>query len=177
MKKILKVAGIILYIACLAAITCAILLYSAHTFSFGGRLVKYFAKEPMYYYYEPLVDDYISLLRDDRPESALSCLDPNLMRHYAGIYRLNTDIIKTMDDAYAEGLYDRCPEWYIHHTIEWNAGIYAEELEDISSSADRGIDLYVYLQPENSDESIPLIFEVIQRNGFWYLLSVSKDTA
>ena len=177
MKKVLKVLGILAYIACLLAIVVAIGLYAVNTFAFGGRSAELMRREPMYYYYEPLIDDYVSSLVADRPVVALSCVEPNLLRYYSGIYRTNSDIVKTMDDLYAEGVYQDITAWSIHHTIEWNPGVYSDTLDKLGTTADRGLDLYVRLRRAGSAEEITYIYEVIQRDSFWYLLSVYQDTS
>lgn len=175
MKTFLKIVGVIVYLACLAAITFAIGLYCVNTFSFGGRSAEIMALEPMYYYYEPLVDDYVSSLISEKPVTALSCVEPNLLRYYSEIYKINSDIVKTLDDAYAGGIYGDVTGWYIHHTIEWNPGVYSDTLDKLETTADRGIDLYVRLETEKAEEALTYIYEVIQRNGFWYLLSVTPS--
>lgn len=172
MRKFLKVAAVLLFLCCVAAITLGIGIYCVNTFSFGGRSAEWMAKEPMYYYYEPLVDDYISSLVSGRPVVALSCVEPNLLSYYSSLYKTNSDIVMTLDDRYAHEGYSQVTGWYIHHTIEWNPGVYSDTLDKLSTSADRGIDLYVRLSEEDRDEESTLILEVIQRDGFWYLLSV-----
>ncbi len=174
MKKASKVILIFLYIACIITIICGLIIYSIHRFVFNGIFVKYLALEPVYYYYEPLVDDYISLLKSDRPATALSCIDPALLQYYASIYRLNTDIIKTLDDAYVENKYHNTESWYIHHTIEWNPDVYQDVWDKLSIDADRGIDLYITFHQDNNTDSV-YIFEVIQRDGSWYILSVTPE--
>ena len=129
----------------------------------------------MYYYYEPLIDDYISLLKNDKPATALSCIEPSLLEYYSSIYRLNKDIIMTLDDAYAEDIYSSVDSWMIHHTIEWNTSVYQDIWDKLSISPDRGIDLYVNLYAPEDVKEMTCIFEVIQNNGFWYLLSVTPQ--
>lgn len=172
MRKFLKVLAVLAFLGCAGAITLGIGLYCVNTFSFGGRSAEWMAKEPMYYYYEPLVDDYISSLVSDKPVTALSCVEPNLLRYYSSIYRTNSDIVMTLDDKYASDRYEKVTGWYIHHTIEWNPGVYSDTFDKLSTSADRGIDLYVRISEEGVKDESSLIFEVIQRDGFWYLLSV-----
>ena len=174
MKKALKIISILLFLACVFSIFCGISVFCIHTFSFNGFFTEFLALEPMYYYYEPLVDDYITLLKKDKPATALSCIDPALLHYYSSIYKLNTDIIKTLDDAYAEGVYDKAESWSIHHTIEWNTGVYQDQWDKLSIEADKGIDLYVIIN-DNENIHSTYIFEVIQRNGYWYLLSVTKE--
>ncbi len=175
MRTVLRIFGILCYLFSMAAIVFAIGLYSVNTFAFGGRSAEIMALEPVYYYYEPLVDDYISSLRDGKPARALSVVEPNLLRYYCEFYRLNTDIIKTLDDAYTEGIYDDISGWYIHHTIEWNPGVYSDTLDKLDAEADRGIDLYVRMEKNDADEPLTYIFEVIHRESYWYLLSVTPS--
>ena len=175
MKKVLKIISVILYLACIFTIICGIGVYCINTFSLNGRFIEYLALEPMYYYYEPLVDDYITLLKSDKTAAALSCIDPSLLKYYSSVYRLNRDIILTLDDAYANGDYVSVDSWMIHHTIEWNTSVYQDIWDKLSIEPDHGIDLYVRFFPEKSDQEITYIFEVIQRNGYWYLLSVTPE--
>lgn len=175
MKKVLKFVSVILYIACLITITCGLAVYSIHTFSFKGRFTKYLALEPYYYYYEPLVDDYIKLLKADKCATALSCIEPALLEYYSSKYQLNKDIIMTLDDAYTDDIYSFTDSWYIHHTIEWNINVYQDLWDKFQISPDKGVDLYVRLEGDNSQLIHTYIFEVIQCNGFWYLLSVTPE--
>ena len=175
MKKALKIAGVIVCLACAAAIVFGIGLYCVNTFSFGGRSAELMRLQPMYYYYEPLVDDYVSSLVAGKPVVALSCVEPNLLGYYSALYKTNSDIVMTLDDLYAEDGYKDISEWKIHHTIEWNPGVYSDTLDKLGTTADRGIDLYVVLKRDGDAEEMTYIYEVIQRNSYWYLLSVAPD--
>lgn len=176
MRKFWKVLGILAFLGCAAAIAFGIGLYCVNTFSFGGRSAELMALEPMYYYYEPLVDDYVSSLVADKPVVALSCVEPHLLSYYSSLYKTNSDIVMTLDDEYAAGGYGSVTGWYISHTIEWNPGVYSDILDKLSTTADRGIDLYVNIEKQGSDTEQTLIFEVIQRDSFWYILSVTPTT-
>ncbi|MBQ4240113.1 MAG: hypothetical protein II672_03270 [Oscillospiraceae bacterium] len=177
MKKVLRIAGAIACITAVASIVFGIGLYCVNIFSFSGRSAKLMRLEPAYYYYEPLVDDYVSSLKAGKPVVALSCVEPNLLAYYSGIYKTNSDIVKTLDDLYAENGYEEISEWNIHHTIEWNIEIYSDTLDKLGITADRGLDLYVHLKngSDPQDDVMTYIFEVIHSNGFWYILSVTKD--
>ena len=177
MKKALRIIGIIAYLACAAAIISGIGIYCVNTFSFGGRSAEFMRLEPVYYYYEPLVDDYVSSLTAGKPVVALSCVEPNLLGYYSGIYKTNSDIVMTLDDLYAEDCYKGVTEWKIHHTIEWDPDVYSDALDKLGTTADRGIDLYVVLKRDGSPDEMTYVYEVIQRDSFWYLLSVTEDVS
>ncbi|MBR4827659.1 MAG: hypothetical protein IKZ75_02335 [Oscillospiraceae bacterium] len=175
MRKALKIFGVIACLACVAAIVFGIGLYCVNTFSFGGRSAELMRLEPMYYYYEPLVDDYVSSLVAGKPVTALSCIEPHLLTYYSAIYKTNSDIVMTLDDLYAEDGYKEVTEWKIHHTIEWDPDVYSDALDKLGTTADRGIDLYVMLKRDGSPDEMTYVYEVIQRDSFWYLLSVTED--
>ena len=175
MKKALKILRYIFLFVCIVIISAGIVTYCLHTFSFHGKYIKYFALEPLYYYYEPLIDDYVTLLTADKYAAALSCVDPALLRYYANIYNLNKDILLTMDDALSSDFYSTVNTWDLHHTIEWDPNIYRDSFDKLEITADRGIDIYVSFETSSNEEKM-FIYEIIQRNGFWYLLSVEEYT-
>ena len=124
---------------------------------------------------EELLYDYLTYARQEKARFVLSLYHNEIIKYYSKSLKNNEDIWWAVDRAYRDDVYSSYEFFIIDRQIEWTSLFYQGELEKYNIDCSAGRDVRVIFEyPSSGRMQDKYYFELVQENGFWYILSVYK---
>ena len=150
-----------------------LLSLSINYLSFDGESPNSIHKD--YSVPEELLYDYLTYAKENKPRYVLSLYHDEIIKYYSQSFNNNEDILWAADSAYRDDVYSSYEFFIIDKQIDWTTNFYHGKLEEHNINCEHGKDYRLIFQAPSSGISYDkYYFELVQENGYWYVISVYK---